>query len=72
VTRVLRITAVVGLHRKRRRHPTVRCHARSCCAGGRDPEVPGRAPFYILRPEAAESLFILHQLTGNPIYREWG
>jgi hypothetical protein len=31
-----------------------------------------RAPFYILRPEAAESLFILHQLTGNPIYREWG
>lgn len=41
-------------------------------AGGRDPEVPGRAPFYILRPEAAESLFILHQLTGNPIYREWG
>jgi len=30
------------------------------------------APFYILRPEAAESLFILHQLTGDPIYREWG
>jgi len=39
---------------------------------GRDPVVPDRAPFYILRPEAAESLFILHQLTGNPIYREWG
>lgn len=31
-----------------------------------------QAPFYILRPEAIESLFILHQLTGNPIYREWG
>lgn len=40
--------------------------------GGSDLQVPGNAPFYILRPEAAESLFILHQLTGNPIYREWG
>lgn len=30
------------------------------------------APFYILRPETAESLFYLHQLTGDPIYREWG
>jgi mannosyl-oligosaccharide alpha-1,2-mannosidase len=39
---------------------------------GADIVVPGRAPFYILRPEAAESLFILHQLTGHPIYREWG
>lgn len=39
---------------------------------GADIVVPGRAPFYILRPEAAESLFVLHQLTGNPIYREWG
>ena len=29
------------------------------------------APFYILRPETAESLFILHQLTGDPRYREW-
>lgn len=27
---------------------------------------------YLLRPETAESLFVLHQLTGNPIYREWG
>jgi hypothetical protein len=26
----------------------------------------------LLRPEAAESLFVLHQITGNPIYREWG
>lgn len=39
---------------------------------GSDLVVPARAPFYILRPEAAESLFVLHQLTGNPIYREWG
>ena len=37
---------------------------------GRDMEVTG-APFYILRPETAESLFVLNQLTGDPIYREW-
>lgn len=29
------------------------------------------APFYILRPETAESLFVMQQLTGDPIYREW-
>jgi mannosyl-oligosaccharide alpha-1,2-mannosidase len=29
------------------------------------------ATYYILRPETAESLFILHQLTREPIYREW-
>jgi len=29
------------------------------------------APFYILRPEVVESLYILHFLTGDPIYREW-
>jgi mannosyl-oligosaccharide alpha-1,2-mannosidase len=28
--------------------------------------------YYILRPEVAESLFILHELTRDPIYREWG
>lgn len=34
--------------------------------------VPGAgAPFYILRPETAESLFILAHLTKDPIYREW-
>jgi flagellar motor protein MotB len=34
--------------------------------------VPGpQASFYILRPETAESLFILNQLTGDPIYRDW-
>jgi len=32
--------------------------------------VPG-ANFYILRPETVEALFYLHELTGNPIYREW-
>ena len=34
-------------------------------------KVGSSAPFYILRPETAESLFILNQLTGDPIYREW-
>lgn len=38
---------------------------------GRDMKVGATAPFYILRPEAAESLFVLGQLTGDPIYREW-
>ena len=27
---------------------------------------------YILRPEAVEGFFYLHQLTGDPKYREWG
>eukprot|EP00929_Paragymnodinium_shiwhaense_P094445 TRINITY_DN55028_c0_g1_i1.p1 TRINITY_DN55028_c0_g1~~TRINITY_DN55028_c0_g1_i1.p1 ORF type:complete len:822 (-),score=151.23 TRINITY_DN55028_c0_g1_i1:271-2616(-) len=27
---------------------------------------------YILRPEASEAWFYLHQLTGEPEYREWG
>jgi hypothetical protein len=38
---------------------------------GQDPRPASRAPFYILRPETAESMFILHQITGNPIYQEW-
>lgn len=38
---------------------------------GRDMVPAGSAPFYILRPETAESLFILNQLTGDPIYRDW-
>ncbi|KAJ2778056.1 hypothetical protein H4R18_004826 [Coemansia javaensis] len=29
-------------------------------------------PKYILRPETIESLFVLHRITGNPVYREWG
>ncbi|CAM9184066.1 unnamed protein product [Choristocarpus tenellus] len=31
-----------------------------------------KAHFYVLRPETVESFFILHQLTGDPIYRDWG
>ena len=38
---------------------------------GRD-FVVNRAPFYILRPEMVESLFVLHQITKHPIYRDWG
>jgi hypothetical protein len=38
---------------------------------GQDIAVPGHVGFYILRPEVAEALFYLHQLTGDPIYREW-
>lgn len=34
--------------------------------------VNSRAPYYILRPEAIESLYYLNQITGDPIYREWG
>lgn len=30
------------------------------------------APHYLLRPEAVESFYILHALTGDPTYREWG
>jgi mannosyl-oligosaccharide alpha-1,2-mannosidase len=34
--------------------------------------IPGpNAGFYILRPETAESMFILNKLTGDPIYRDW-
>ncbi|KAK8823609.1 hypothetical protein WA577_002528, partial [Blastocystis sp. JDR] len=28
--------------------------------------------YYIFRPEAIESLFYLNQITGDPLYREWG
>lgn len=38
---------------------------------GRDISVPSHVSFYILRPEVAEALFYLHQLTKDPIYREW-
>lgn len=31
-----------------------------------------RARYYLLRPETVESFFVLHQLTGDPVYREWG
>jgi hypothetical protein len=39
---------------------------------GSDFAAGSNAPFYILRPETVESLFILFQLTGDPIYLEWG
>jgi len=32
----------------------------------------GNAPYYILRPETVETFFILHHLTRDPVYREWG
>lgn len=31
-----------------------------------------KARFYLLRPETLESFFVLHQLTRDPVYREWG
>lgn len=40
--------------------------------GPKDMTVPGGAPFYILRPETVESFFYLNQLTGHPVFREWG
>ena len=38
----------------------------------KDFEIGRGAPHYLLRPEAVESFFVLNQLTGDPIYREWG
>lgn len=32
----------------------------------------GKIRYYYLRPEMIESLYILHELTGDPQYREWG
>ncbi len=32
----------------------------------------GSAPYYILRPETVETLFVLYHLTKDPVYREWG
>ena len=39
---------------------------------GSDMYVETRDSHYLLRPEAVESFFVLHQITGDPIYREWG
>jgi hypothetical protein len=39
---------------------------------GKDFEIGRGAPHYLLRPETVESFFILSQLTGDPVYREWG
>ena len=37
-----------------------------------DFEVSYNAAFHLLRPQLAESLFILYQVTHDPTYREWG
>ena len=39
---------------------------------GKDFEIGRGAPHYLLRPETVESFFILYQLIGDPVYREWG
>ena len=39
---------------------------------GKDFDIGRGAPHYLLRPETVESFFILYQLTGDPVYREWG
>ena len=39
---------------------------------GSDMYVETRDSHYLLRPEAVESFFVLHHITGDPIYREWG
>ena len=33
------------------------------------PRVSYRGTYYILRPEALETLYYLNQITGDPIYR---
>lgn len=35
-------------------------------------EIQSSGKKYILRPEVVESLYIMHKLTRDPIYREWG
>lgn len=37
-----------------------------------DFEVSPNGAFHLLRPQLAESLFVLYQITHDPIYREWG
>lgn len=41
-------------------------------SNGQDFQIGRGAPHYLLRPEAVESMFILNQLTRDPVYREWG
>ena len=41
-------------------------------AGGREFSVAGDGPWSTLRPEMVESLFILHQITGDEKYQKWG
>ncbi|KAJ0404974.1 hypothetical protein P43SY_004891 [Pythium insidiosum] len=39
---------------------------------GENLEVRNGGKHYILRPEVSESLYILHQVTGDPVYQDWG
>lgn len=36
---------------------------------GDKPEVNSQATYYILRPEAMETLYYLNHITGDPVYR---
>jgi hypothetical protein len=47
--------------------------ARGCARAraGADIVAANSAPFYILRPETFESLFVLNQITGNPVGARW-
>ena len=40
--------------------------------GSHDFRIGSSGNHYLLRPETVESFFILNQLTGDPVYREWG
>ncbi|WFD32406.1 mannosyl-oligosaccharide 1,2-alpha-mannosidase [Malassezia sp. CBS 17886] len=48
---------------------TVKRNSPAGRARGEPPKIDSRN---ILRPETVESLFIAFQLTGDPLYREWG
>ncbi|KAI8356708.1 glycoside hydrolase [Choanephora cucurbitarum] len=41
-------------------------------AGSEDMEIHVRDRHNLLRPETVESLFLMHRMTGDEIYREWG
>ncbi len=56
-----------GLHAQ---PPCISSHSVFTISGPRP--LPWQNMAYKLRPETAESLFVLHHTTGNPIYREWG
>lgn len=54
------------------RHPTGLSPEYVTFGGGGEMQAAFNAAFYILRPEASEAMFVLNQLTGHPVYREWG
>lgn len=37
--------------------------------GDDKPRVSSKGTYYILRPEALETMYYLNQITGDPIYR---